>query len=222
MKNSRDVIYHAQCDPTKHHRRSIRLKGYDYSRKGAYFVTIRIHGKRYLFSRIQNGQTFLTKYGHTAEKCWCEIPGQFKDVELDKFVIMPNHIHGVLFLYVRAPFIVPSVGAQFIAPNKLGLDKSSPYIKNNPMVLNETTLGKIIRSFKARTTHQIRNVTNLLRFKWQRNYYEHIIRNEDELNKIREYIQANPLKWQFDRENPDRIEDKVYQDQWKWPESGHA
>ena len=90
------------------------------------------------------------------------------------------------------------------------------------MVLNQTTLGKIIRFFKARTSHEIGSVAKSLHFKWQRNYYEHIIRNEDKLNRIREYIQLNPLKWQFDRENPDRIDEKLYKDKWKWLERGHT
>lgn len=200
-----DKNFSSTYGPVKHYRHSIRLKGYDYSQKGAYFVTIYIHRGRCLFGQIQNGYTLLTAYGQAAEKCWFEIPEQFKDVELDKFVIMPNHIHSILFL---------NVGARFIVPDKLGLDKSSPYIGNNPMTLNQITLGKIVRFFKAKTTHKIRNAKNFPRFQWQRNYYEHIIRTEDELNRIREYTLNNPLQWQFDRENPRRTPDNAYEDQW--------
>ncbi len=107
------------------------------------------------------------------------------------------------------------MAARFIASNKRetdktlhhkpGFDKSNHYIKNNPMLSNPATLGKIMRSFKAQSTHMIRNAANYSDFQWQRNYYDHIVRNEEELNRIREYIIYNPMKWQYDRENPDYI-----------------
>jgi putative transposase len=168
----------SKCNPEKHHRRSIRLKEYDYSTPGAYFVTICVNDNRCLFGKVKSGKVVLSRVGKFVYQCWREIPYHFDSVKLVIFAIMPNHFHSILFLDVGARFIVP----------KMGFDKSNPYIKNNPMVLTQPTLGKIIISFKAKTTHQIRKYTKFNNFQWQRNYYEHIIRNEEKLNLIREYI----------------------------------
>ncbi len=193
-------------DTEKHHRRSIRLKDYDYSHSGAYFVTICMKEMKCILGKIQNGKMRLSRIGRIIHQYWEEIPNHFDSVKLDVFVVMPDHLHGILFLNVGARFIVPY--------NKEGFDKSNPYIKNNPMAVDRITLGKIIRFFKAKTTHKIRNFTNFDHFQWQRNYYEHVIRNENELNRILEYVLYNPLQWQFDRGNPEYIHDKNYDVQW--------
>ncbi|MEW6200947.1 MAG: transposase [bacterium] len=209
-----------------HNRCSIRLWGYDYSDEGAYFVTICTHKHKCVFGKIVEGEMVLNAYGKILEMCWNDIPKHFPVVELDEFVIMPNHVHGILI-----------VGAQFIVPNtpsceeseiyksglgESGLDKSSPYIENNPMMLNQTTLGKIIRFYKAKTTFLIRkkgfDKSNpyISQFKWQRNYYERIIRNDDEFAHIGDYIMNNPLYWHLDRENPERAgENKIYRLIWQ-------
>jgi len=201
-----DKISDSKYNPQKYHRRSIRLKDYDYSQAGAYFVTICVKEKKPGFGNIQKGKMMLSPFGKIAYRCWKQIPSYFDLVKLDTFLIMPNHFHCILFLNVGARFIVPY--------NKEGFDKSNPYIRNNPMVSNPTTLGKIIRFFKAKTTHQVRNIANFKYFQWQRNYYEHVVRNENELNLIRQYILYNPLQWQYDRENPEHIQDKSYENQW--------
>ncbi|TWU30933.1 Transposase IS200 like protein [Candidatus Brocadiaceae bacterium S225] len=182
----------------KHGRRSIRLKGYDYSQAGAYFVTVCVQGRRCLLGNVDDNGVVLSTIGAFVYQCLGQIPDRFETVELDEFVIMPNHVHAILIF---------DVGARFIVPYKRGFDKSNPYIRNNPMLLNSDTLGKVMRSFKAKATHMIRNVGNCSYFQWQRNYYEHIVRNEDSLNRIREYIIHNPMRRQFDRENPDYIHD---------------
>ncbi len=186
-----------------HCRRPIRLRQYDYSQTGAYFITVCTYNRNCLFGKIINGRIELNDAAKVVNQCWLEIPNHFLDIQVDEFVIMPNHLHGIIM----------KVGARFIVPNDLGFDKSNPYIDNNPMMTSLFTLGKIIRAFKARTSHIIRTTTNLSHFKWQRNYYEHIIRNEDELNRIREYIINNPLQWEYDRENVRRISNKA--NQWQ-------
>jgi len=192
----------------KHHRRSIRLKDYDYSKEGAYFVTICTHNRECIFGEIVNGEMYLNEYGKIVKSTLLDLSNHNQNIELDEFVIMPNHIHFILFI----------VGARFIVPNKSEFNRSTPNIKNNPMVIPKITLGAIVRRFKAKICFLINksgfDKSNPCRFKWQRNYYEHIIRNEDELNSIREYIINNPLKWEFDRENKNHIYNEDYNKQW--------
>jgi REP element-mobilizing transposase RayT len=171
-------------DPEKHHRRSIRLKGYDYSGSGAYFVTICTQNRACLFGAVRNGAVELNQVGEIAESAWNELPARFLSVGLDAFVVMPNHVHGIII-----------VGAQFIAPpNVLGKSKQA--------VMNPApTLGEMVRVYKAVSTRFIRQ-TGIQNFAWQRNYYEHVIRSEEALHRIRQYIVDNPARWEFDRENP--------------------
>ena len=195
----------------KFYRHSIRLKNYNYSEKGAYFITICAHNKECILGEVVNGEMRLNKYGKIVRYVLSNLPSQNQNIKLDTFVIMPNHIHCILFI----------VGARFIVPNKQRSDKSKPYIRNNPMVISEITLGAIVRRFKAKTCYLI-NKSGFDKsgfdksnpYIWQRNYYEHIIRDENELNKIREYIINNPLKWQFDRENINCIYNEDYEKQW--------
>jgi REP-associated tyrosine transposase len=180
-----------------HHRRSIRLQGYDYTQAGAYFVTICTQNRECLFGKVVDGEMVLNDAGQITQEIWNGLPGRFPTVELDQSVVMPNHIHGILIL----------VGAQFIAPNApshQGAINRAPTIgrRTTKGVINHApTLGEIIRAFKAATARQIR-LAGLQEFRWQHNYYEHIIRDEDSLNRIREYIATNPLCWELDRENP--------------------
>ncbi len=212
-----------------HSRRSIRLKEYDYSLTGAYFITICVHDKKCLLGSINDNGVVLSQIGEFVNQCLNQIPDRFDSAELDEFIIMPNHIHAIIIINndnvdimdgctatVGSQSITPiNIEARFIEPNKRAadkplhlkprFDKSNHYIKNNPMLSNPATLGKIVRFFKAQATHMIRNVGNYSYFQWQRNYYDHIARNENELNRIREYIINNPMKWQYDRENPDHV-----------------
>ena len=177
-----------------HKRKSIRLKGYDYSSAGAYFVTVCNHNHLCLFGQIAEEKMLLNDAGKFANKCLLGIPGHFPHVKLDKFIIMPNHIHGIIIINVGANNYSPLQINQFRSPFR--------------------TIGSIIRGFKIGVTKWFRANTNVYNV-WQRNYYEHIIRNEKELNKIREYIINNPLRWHLDRENPDRkgsdkLEDEIF------------
>jgi REP element-mobilizing transposase RayT len=158
-------------------RKSLRLRQYDYSQAGAYFVTICTHDRRHLLGRIEGGKIQVNACGQIIRTVWENLAIKFKDIGLDAFVVMPNHIHGIII-----------VGAQFIAPT-VGVMNHAP------------TLGDIVRSFKAISTRLIRKNHNK-GFNWQRNYYEHVIRDETSLNRIREYILTNPLRWDLDRENP--------------------
>jgi REP element-mobilizing transposase RayT len=177
-------------DVSKHHRRSIRLHGYDYAQAGAYFVTIVTRDRACLLGEVVNGEMRLNDGGRMIEQWWFELNRKFSTVETDEFVIMPNHFHGIVVLGG-----VP-VGADLrVGPNSEGAHVGAP-------------LPTIIQWFKTMTTN-----TYMRRVKtqgwpwfhgqlWQRNYYEHIVRSESELNRIREYISNNPLQWEMDRENP--------------------
>lgn len=168
-------------------RQSIRLKNYDYSQSGLYFVTICTENRENVSGEIVDGKMVLNNVGNMIEKWWNKIPERFNMVELDAFQIMPNHIH----------MIIRIVGAGFIpAHGKRATTRVAP-----------TTLGDIIGTFKSLTTHEyIMGVKNngwkpFDKRLWQRNYYEHIIRTENDLNKIREYIKINPQIWNRDRNN---------------------
>ncbi len=168
----------------KHHRRSTRLPGYDYSQSGAYFVTVCTKNRECLFGEIEDGEMHLNDTGNIACQCWQDIPVYFPHVMCDRFIIMPNHIHGILFIDV-------SVGAK----------NFSPLPGQHPRGTSKT-IGSVVRGFKIGVTKWMRRNTSVQNV-WQRNYYEHVIRNESEWNRIRQYIADNPARWETDRENPD-------------------
>lgn len=175
-------------------RKSTRLKVYDYSHPGAYFVTVCAHNRECLFGEITGGKIVLNEYGNIVDRCWREIPAHFPQAELDEFVIMPNHIHGIVW-------IKNSVGANNYSPLQI------PY-KN--IHGTSKTIGSIIRGFKIGVTKWFRQNTDRYSV-WQRNYYEHIVRDDTELNRIRQYIIENPLKWDIDSENPNNIRDSFWE-----------
>ncbi|MEM7111085.1 MAG: transposase [Chloroflexota bacterium] len=182
-------------DPHKYHRRSIRLKGYDYSQAGAYFVTI----------CVQNGQMLLEPDAvrEMILVWWHKLAEKFPNVELDEFVIMPNHVHFIVVI-----LDVASGQTRGSAPTE-GNDAvgTHPHVRPNPA--NHPTLGNIVQWFKTMTTNAyIRGVKSdgwepFPKRLWQRNYYEHIIRTERALNAIRQYIDDNPAKWHEDSLHPD-------------------
>ncbi|MGH7802166.1 MAG: transposase [Thermodesulfobacteriota bacterium] len=176
-------------NPDIHHRKSIRLKEYDYSQLGAYFITICTHNKELYFEQYPELKQIVSRQ-------WQEIPDRYTNIQLDEFIVMPNHIHGIMI-----------VGATLAVAQK-----------NRAGARPAPTIGEIIGTFKSRCVHnwlkyiKENRIDSVGKF-WQRNYYEHIIRNQDELNKIREYIQNNPLEWHLDRENPQRIADDLLEDE---------
>lgn len=173
-------------NPAIHHRRSIRLMDYDYSKAGAYFVTICTQNKECLFGSVIDGKMRSNDSGNMIQGWWTKMPDKFPTTEIDEHIVMPNHFHGIIFI-VGAPL----VGARISANDRAGT-RPAP------------TLGDVIGVFKSITTHSYTEGViekQWQRFPgklWQRNYYERIIPNETELNKIREYIINNPLNWETD------------------------
>jgi REP element-mobilizing transposase RayT len=175
-------------DPQKHHRHSIRLKGYDYSQEGAYYVTIVTWRRDFLFGEIVNQEMMLSKRGQIADACWREIPNHFPHVELGAYVIMPNHMHGIIFIKDGRR------GAIYRAPtDDANIEKFGEPVKGS--------LPTIIRTYKAAVTRLIGRELNETGI-WQRNYYDHIIRDEKDLQNKTDYIEANPRLWDEDDENP--------------------
>ena len=183
-----------------HHRKSIRIKEYDYTQPGMYFVTIVTHQRDPLFGKIENELMILNAFGTIAAECWRAIPGHFPNIELGAYIIMPNYVHGIIVIRDDESAFdavdVQHVGAtQCVAP--------TPTI-TRPKGPKPNSLGAIIGSYKSAVSYRINkehNATNI----WQRNYYEHIIRNDKDLQSITDYINANALRWNDDDENPIKI-----------------
>ena len=187
-------------NPEIHHRRSIRLKGYDYSQAGLYFITICTQDKLHLFGEITNDEMILNDAGITIEKWWNKLKNKFPNIELDEFVVMPNHFHGIIQINNTNP--IP-VGADLrVCHDNTGELDVGEHIKGEH---TGSPLHTMIQWFKTMSTNDyIRNVKNnhwppFNKKLWQRNYYEHIIRNEKSYLHISEYIRTNPLKWLDDK-----------------------
>ncbi|NLY75111.1 MAG: hypothetical protein GX075_07375 [Firmicutes bacterium] len=191
-------------NPDKHHRRSIRLKGYDYSLIGAYFITICTKNRQCLFGEIIDDTMVLNDAGRVADNCWNNIPAHFPHVELDEWIIMPNHIHGIILITMHLNRDVV-VGAKNFSPlprpDIPDISDIRDIHDNHPRPRGTSkTIGSIVRGFKIGVTKWMRHNTDVYHV-WHRNYWEHIIRNENELNKIRNYIRNNPLNWRNDKLN---------------------
>ena len=171
-------------NPDIHHRKSIRLRGYDYSQAGMYFVTICTQDRMCLFGDITDGEIRMNEYGDIAWAAWRDLPNHYAHIELDEFIVMPNHVHWI----VR---IVDAVGA--------GLKPARTEPARTDPAPTKHGLPEIVRAFK---TYSARRINERRRMSgvsvWQRNYYEHIIRDEAAHLKIAEYIQTNPQRWQED------------------------
>lgn len=201
------IIYNlpmTKFDPQKHHRRSIRLKRYDYSQEGAYYVTIVTWRREFLFGDIVNQEMMLSPYGEIAQKWWEEIPVHFLNVETGAFVIMPNHVHGIIYILDERRGTVPvpeEHGENSISQND---ETVGVILGGETPPLRKPTIGQIIAYFKYQSTKEMNTVDNtgtVTKF-WQRNYYEHIIRNEKDLQNKTDYVEANPRLWGEDEENP--------------------
>ncbi len=189
-------------DPEIHNRQSVRLKEYDYSQDGTYFVTICTRDKECFFGKIKNGKMFLNDVGEMARKYWLKIEELHDFVKLGSFVIMPNHVHGIIIFdktvgasiygaLKHQVFINGNQGAMNRAPTRMGGFAGA----KNPML--KISLGTIIRWYKGRCTFEINKKQSSF-FGWQRNYHEHIVRNEESFEKINNYIIRNPLLWEKD------------------------
>ena len=178
----------ARHNPNTRNRRSIRLTGYEYRQAGAYFVTICTHNRAPLFGEIQGDEMRLNDVGKIAEKVWQGIPDHFDNVDIDAYIVMPNHVHGIITITHT------HVGARHASPLQ------------RPHQSSKRSLGTIVGSYKSAVTKQINQRRGTPGSPvWQRNYYEHIIRNESALHDIRHYIIHNPAKWAEDTENPERL-----------------
>ncbi len=166
-----------------HH--SIRLKGYDYSLEGLYFVTICAHEKRCIFGRIIDARAELSPAGLLVHDCWSAIPLHFARTRLHAFVVMPNHLHGIVEIC-----------------SKLGRSSAAPLRGN--LAVAPGSLGAIVRSFKAAATRQTRGELKWNGLLWERNYFEAVVRDGEEFSNAVRYIEENPARWEWDRENPER------------------
>jgi len=191
---------------SQHGRRSIRLERFDYSLKGAYFITICVKDHKCLFGRIAEGKMELNRFGEIAKVELVRSPEIRKEILIDTFAIMPNHIHILAMITVGA-----NGGSPFNQSENRQANGGSPLPR-----MRRKSISSFVAGYKSSSTKQI----NVLRGTpgaefWQRNYYEHIVRNEVELNKTRQYIELNPLQWKFDRENEHRVENEEYAKLWE-------
>jgi REP element-mobilizing transposase RayT len=172
-------------------RRSIRLKHYPYAQDGVYFVTICTLNRECLFGAIADGEADLSTLGCVADSCWWAISEHFRGVELDAFVVMPNHIHGIVIINRDYPVGARHVGARHAVPLQSQTESFGLPVSGS--------LPTIIRSYKSAVTRQINQIRQTPGAAvWQRNYYEHIVRSTRSLNCIRQYIHQNPARWRDD------------------------
>jgi len=183
-----------------HHRRSIRLRDYDYSQSGLYFVTVCVNKRQPLLGNVIDGEMKLSDAGKMTEELWNKLPEKFNEVFLDEYVIMPNHFHGIIG-------IDNNVGVDpCVNPIEQGRHTGLP-LQENENVNPIEGLPRYIRWFKTMTTNKYIDGVNEKNWEpfyqklWQRNYFEHVVRNEKELSEIRKYIEINPIKWEDDEYN---------------------
>ena len=203
-----------QYDPERHHRRSIRLPGYDYRQAGAYFITIVAQGRECLFGQVVDAAMRLNDAGRMVERWWAELGNKYPTVIPDLCVVMPNHFHGIVVI-THTP--AASVGADLRVcpdlPDGLGAHTGEGAHIGAPLrqpAGPAPDIPKTVQWFKTMTTNEyIRGVKTLgwMSFPgrlWQRNYYEQVIRDDASLNRIRQYIADNPAQWANDDENPEK------------------
>jgi len=197
-----------------------RLKDYDYSQDGFYFVTICTKNREEFFGEIKDEEMILNEYGEIAKNCWLEIPDHFQNAEFDEFIIMPNHIHGIVIIAndmdvgnadLRSPQIANANNENIVNPSAVG-NAINENIGNPSAVRNadlrslqqqrtKMYIPKIIHGIKSSVTRKMREKYNDFNFGWQKSYYDQIIRDEKSLDNIRQYIVDNPLKWDLDKNN---------------------
>ncbi|HWP60686.1 MAG TPA: transposase [Candidatus Acidoferrales bacterium] len=179
------------------------LEGYDYSQPGAYFVTIVTEDRACLFGEVADGEMRSNEAGRMVAAEWEMLQERFTDVELDAFVVMPNHVHGIIVIATPPP-----VGAGLVPAH----DRATARVA--------LSVGDVVGAFKSRVTVEYTRGAKTSGWPpfrghvWQRNYFEHIIRNEESLNRIRQYILDNPTRWAMDRENPAAVQPEA-EDAWR-------
>ncbi|MDP5018807.1 transposase [Anabaena sp. UHCC 0187] len=192
-------------NPKIHHRQSIRLRGYDYSEPGAYFITICTQNRECNLGEIINGEMKLTVRGFIIDEFWLKIPEHFPNVELDEFVVMPNHVHGIIV--INDNFNEGRKHQQnHEEARETEADRDTEAGGETPPLRKKTTLGQIIAYYKYQTTKIINQIDDTPGMRiWQRNYYDRIIRNQKILDIARQYIFQNPLRWNKDPNNPYKL-----------------
>ncbi len=171
---------------------SSRLPGWDYATPDMYFVTVCTKDMRCYFGKVVDGKMFLNKVGEIAHQNWLSIPSHNKNVNLDSFIINPNHMHGILILsdWTENPETHPALETWHAT--SLRNSKSSDYYAN--ISPKKGSLSAVIRSYKSATTRSIRIVSGGA-FSWRARFYDHIIRTKTYLDNLRLYIQRNPQSW---------------------------
>jgi putative transposase len=188
----RPYIFNMAFNSEIHRRRSVRLKGYDYGQAGAYFITICTQHRSHLFGDILDGEMMLSPFGQIAYQEWSNTPMVRPNVSLDVFVVMPNHMHGIILIH----------SSDISQTDELQSGQIEKGVYDTPLPLKSpaNTIGAIIRGYKGAVTRQINRLLpeDEKIEVWQRNYHEHIIRNERSYRKISDYILHNPQKWEAD------------------------
>ncbi|MCW9707960.1 transposase [Fodinibius salsisoli] len=202
-------------DPKKHNRRSIRLEGYDYASPGLYFLTLCLQNRACLFGNVENGKMILNTAGLLTDEWWNKIPEKFPNVRLDVYQIMPNHFHAIVEIIDSdktvgaGPRLCPDKNDRHNQDGHAG--PSQPASPQRDFEPRQASIPKIVQWFKTMTTNKyIKGVKNgqyppFDRKLWQRNYHDHIIRDEESLERIRYYITHYPTQWQKDNNNPQNI-----------------
>ena len=195
--------------PELHHRNSIRLKGHDYSQAGLYFITICVKDREYSFGEIIHDKMILNSAGIIADKCWLEIPNHFPHTILHEYIIMPNHIHGIIELVRNIVRPLHDVGTRHVVSlrdnpdNHVGASHVIPIPgpQHNQNQFSKPIPGSvsvIIQQYKS-SVKRLCNKNNIANFQWQSRFYDHIIRDERSYHRIAEYIINNPVEWNDDK-----------------------
>jgi putative transposase len=176
--------------PPIRQRKPNRMPGYNYSARGCYFVTICVQNEESL-GRINEGKITLSPTGETVKKCWLEIPDHFTWIRLDEFIIMPDHMHGILVILQN-----PMNASLRSQPSRITINTdTSTNCGNKPLDRTKMELSKIIQCFKSSVTREINKNSSSAYFAWQKSFYDHIIRSYKELTTVRRYIKENPNNW---------------------------
>ncbi|MCG8345555.1 MAG: transposase [Chlorobiales bacterium] len=189
-------------------RKQLRLPEYDYAQEGAYFITACTRGKACLFGNVVDGDMILNDAGSMVQLAWDAIPVKYPGIETDEFVVMPNHVHGIIVITDSTVGATPR-GCPNVGDTQHDLQEDGQARGPAPTNHQPFSLPDVMHRFKSMTTNAYIQGVRKHGWKpfngklWQRNYFERVIRNERELNRIREYIEKNPLRWVLDRENPE-------------------